>query len=175
MGDTMLVAIVAGLFGLLGVWLGTLLTEKRYKTDRKDKFALVALDKKLDVHQRAFSLSRKMFFAIHKPEDEKYKVGKEAFEFWEENCLYMSIEVRNEFINAYWSFANYKIYVEAWKSSSNPKEKESNFCKMNKKFEQIKNVQKVIEKTFDFMDIVALDESPDGKIVTATGIEDKKT
>jgi len=173
MNETMLVAVVAGLFGLLGVWLGTLLAEKRYKTDRKDKFALVALDKKLAAHQRAFSLSRKMFFAIHNPEDEKYKVGREAFEFWEENCLYMSNEVRNEFINAYWNFMNYKIYLEAWKSSSNPKEKESNFYKMNEKFEQIKNVQKVIDKSFDFMDIGTLDEFAGGKKVTAIGIEDK--
>lgn len=175
MSETMLIAIVTGLLSLLGVWLGTFLTEKRYGTDRKDKFALVALDKKLDVHQKAFSLSRKMFFAIHNPDDEKHKVGRDAFEFWEENCLYMSNKVRNEFINACWNFMNYKIYVEVWKSSSNPKEKESNFNKMNEKFEQIKNVQKVIEESFDFMDIGTLDEFPDGKKVTATGIEDKKT
>jgi len=170
----MLVAIVTGLFVLLGVWLGAFLAEKRYGTDRKDKFALVALDKKLEVHQKAFLLSRRMFFAIHNPDDEKYKVGQEAFEFWEENCLFMSNEVRNEFINAYWNFMNYKIYVEVWKSSSNPKEKKSKFYEMNEKFEQVKNVQKVIEKSFDFMDTGALDEFPDGKKVTAIGIEARK-
>jgi len=132
MSETMLVAVVTGLFSLLGVWLGTFLTEKRYKTDRKDKFALVALDKKLDVHQKAFALAVKMVTGLLAEQTSREQITKEAVEFWNNNCLFLSYEAREAFQKGISDFVDYSTY---WRISKDKPEIE----KFRNECERIRN------------------------------------
>lgn len=57
---------------------------------------MVALDKRLEVHQQAYSLWREMTRAIH-DEDQGYEVLNRAEEWWEKNCLYLDAQSAQEF------------------------------------------------------------------------------
>ena len=65
----------------------------------KNQLRLAALDKRLQVHQEAFTLWRELFGAIHSPD-----IGKAVIicqEWWGKNCIYLEPEVRRAFTDAY--------------------------------------------------------------------------
>ena len=64
--------------------------------DRKDKYQLVALEKRLEVHQQALALSIEMVCKLASPYNDKINLEKELFEFWKRNCLYLANDVRKE-------------------------------------------------------------------------------
>jgi hypothetical protein len=78
--------------------------------ERRDKFRLAALDKRLEVHQRAFTLARKMINTLlsSKPEI-RNDVSSQCKQFWEEQSLYLSNEVRKQFRK---SLLFYNYYLE---------------------------------------------------------------
>ena len=64
-----------------------------------NQLKLAALDKRLQKHQEAYSLWRKLFFNLRKEE----KIGPsidECQKWWNENCLYLSDEARSAFHTA---------------------------------------------------------------------------
>ena len=65
----------------------------------RHQLRLAAVDKRLQVHQEAFTIWRKMLeFAYG---DEIGKVVLEAQSWWEKNCIYLEPEVRQAFVDAY--------------------------------------------------------------------------
>jgi hypothetical protein len=64
-----------------------------------NQLKLAALDKRLQKHQEAYTLWRKLLFNLRNEE----KIGpaiNECQRFWEENCLYLSAEARSAFQQA---------------------------------------------------------------------------
>jgi len=80
--------------------------EHRYNVLLEEKKAtqqlrMAALDKRLEAHQKAFALWRKLTMT------EGFEVGPAVIEcqtWWEENCLYLEPEVREAFPRAYVSY-----------------------------------------------------------------------
>ncbi|MBK4736145.1 hypothetical protein [Noviherbaspirillum pedocola] len=64
-----------------------------------NQMRLAALDKRLEAHQKAFALWRKILPAANT--DEIGKVVMECQEWWENNCLYLEPEARDAFSRAY--------------------------------------------------------------------------
>ena len=65
----------------------------------RHQLRLAAVDKRLQVHQEAFTLWRKMLEFAY--DDEVGKVVLEAQAWWEKNCIYLEPSVRMAFVNAY--------------------------------------------------------------------------
>jgi len=65
--------------------------------DRKDKFKLAALDKRLAAHQRAYTLAIKMIQTLRDTPVQKDEIIKKCETFWEEQNLFLSNNVRRMF------------------------------------------------------------------------------
>ncbi|OGT80893.1 MAG: hypothetical protein A3J35_07400 [Gammaproteobacteria bacterium RIFCSPLOWO2_02_FULL_52_10] len=76
---------------------------------------LAAAEKRLEAHQQAFALWRKLVTIIHTPE--RYSVIQECERWWNENCLYLSPNARQAFFDAYWSAHAHRAYLETNASS----------------------------------------------------------
>ena len=64
----------------------------------RHQLRLAAVDKRLQVHQEAFTLWRKMLEFAY--DDEVGKVVLEAQAWWEQNCIYLEPEARQAFVDA---------------------------------------------------------------------------
>ena len=136
------VVLIAALFGLLyvfrdiplaavtafiGVLLGGAITGFiQYwisELDRGQQLKLAALDRRLEAHQQAYTLWRKLLFA-DKETGEVYKVVAECQDWWEANCVFLTGDAREAFMRAYRSAsdhasflairAEYKLVKETW-------------------------------------------------------------
>lgn len=66
---------------------------------RKHQLSIAALDRRLEAHQQAYTLWRKLRSVLNK--DEVGGVVMECQEWWIRNCLYLDAEARQAFSEAY--------------------------------------------------------------------------
>jgi hypothetical protein len=66
---------------------------------QENRLRLAALEKRLDVHQQAYVRWRKLLSAVHT--DQIGNVVAESQRWWIENCLYLTAEVREAFVDAW--------------------------------------------------------------------------
>jgi len=92
------------LVGLLGVLTGALISEfshhRSAREERRHQLRLAALDRRLQAHQEAFSLWRKIMADMGNPA----KIGETVArcqEWWDNNCLYLTPQARQAFGQAY--------------------------------------------------------------------------
>lgn len=64
-----------------------------------NQLRVAALDRRLDAHQQAFALWRKLFNSIHGPDITDVVI--ECQNWWDNNCLYLEPAAREAFANAY--------------------------------------------------------------------------
>ena len=66
---------------------------------QRHQLRMAALERRLETHQKAYTLWRKLVSVVH---DEKQIVSvvKECKEFWVNNCLFLEEKARKAFINA---------------------------------------------------------------------------
>jgi hypothetical protein len=74
--------------------------------NRKDKFKLAALDKRLEAHQCAYTLAIKMNQTLGQPNEGKEVVQK-CKTFWEEQNLFLSNEIRKLFQDSFFFYQEY--------------------------------------------------------------------
>ncbi len=65
------------------------------RENRKQQWALAALEKRLEVHQEAYALWRRIVAEVH--EDKNVEVVVEANKWWNNNCLYLDVASRQAF------------------------------------------------------------------------------
>jgi len=92
------------LVGLLGVVTGALISEFSHqqsaREQRRHQLRLAALDRRLQAHQEAFSLWRRILKDMSDPA----KIGPtvdECQSWWDNNCLYLTPAARQAFAQAY--------------------------------------------------------------------------
>jgi hypothetical protein len=94
----------------IGVLVGSAITGIfQYWTseaDRRHQLRIAALEKRLETHQHAYTLWRKLLFA-DKHSKEIYDVVMECQDWWERNCLYLSAPAREAFLKAYQSASDH--------------------------------------------------------------------
>lgn len=109
------------LASLGGVIVGALITVASQhwsgELERKHQLRMAAAERRLEAHQQAFSLWRKLISTVHN-EKEIHNVVGECQQWWNNNCLYLSPDAREKFRFAYVCAASHKDYV---KDRSNPK------------------------------------------------------
>jgi hypothetical protein len=90
-------SIIAGT--LLGVGISTGVQLVISNRERADKFKLAALEKRLEVHQKAFSLWYDLMWSVNKDEARDEMV-KKCDDFWKTHCLYLDEKSREAFRTA---------------------------------------------------------------------------
>lgn len=88
------------LVGFLGIMIGggiaastSLLVAQE---NRRGQLAIAALDRRLETHQKAYSIWHDIWTSIHHEEQLRDILSK-AFEFWKNNCLYLEPVSRQAF------------------------------------------------------------------------------
>ena len=161
--------------GLIGVVLGSIITYLIFRTerkdklilaekDRRDKFRLVSIDKRLEAHQKALRHWELMRTVIHKPDEdlEKVKIINEANIFWLDNSLYLEKETRSKFKEAIWILSWYRLWVDNYRDMDKGEKKEEEkkyfiqrWDDFHKLFEVIQQevelepIKPIEDKTFD--------------------------
>lgn len=92
------------LIGIAGTLVGAMITLAVQwfiaKRQQKDLFRLAALDKRLEKHQEAFALWRRLVSSLQS-ETRRGESVAECQAWWEQNCLYLTEEVRKGFYHAF--------------------------------------------------------------------------
>lgn len=112
---TILISLCGVLIATLGAYLGAKhgsISSSRKRNSRK--YTHAALDKRLEVHQAAFSLSLQLPSAAEDP-TKNAKVLHDCDKFWKENCLFMLPKVRESFRVAYQTAWIFNTYQEQFK------------------------------------------------------------
>jgi hypothetical protein len=81
---------------------------ERLRADQQLRMA--AAEKRLAVHQEAFTLWRKLHMNAHS--DQVNKVVLECQEWWEQNCLYLAPQARDSFNRAYFAASLHRQLVQ---------------------------------------------------------------
>jgi len=94
---------LSGFMGVLGTVLGASISQfaqwSIFKQEETAKFRLAAVDRRLEVHQKAFTLWRELMWSTN---DEKNlsEAIRQCQSFWKNNCLYLDPKSRNSCLNA---------------------------------------------------------------------------
>lgn len=142
------------LLTILGIFVGAFITLLVQKYDRKDKFRLVAIEKRLQAHQEAYALWYKLIWVIHSPSSERILVTTEARNFWFNNCLYLEKNTRKEFDIVIKLVDGYSDKLSYGKQTSDPKEKEKIRKDFMKDWDRIMQLPKYIQSEVELEPIV---------------------
>ncbi len=77
----------------------------------KQQLKLAAIEKRLEAHQKAYSLWRNLVSKVHKS-DEIAQVVLECQDWWINNCLYLSPAARESFRKSIFCAANHKDFLQ---------------------------------------------------------------
>jgi hypothetical protein len=66
---------------------------------QKNRLKLAALERRLEVHQEAYTLWRHLYFTVHR--ENVGAVVQECQTWWEKNCVYLGPEVRDAFLEGF--------------------------------------------------------------------------
>ncbi|SDD21533.1 hypothetical protein [Halanaerobium congolense] len=89
------IAIIGFAGTILGVIITIIVQSIIAKKDRASQFRLAALEKRLEIHQEAYSLWREMFFNLHN--ESIHDIAYKSQEWWYKNCLYLDPKTREAF------------------------------------------------------------------------------
>jgi len=105
------------IIGLVGVVIGGLISSITTiiinRTNYQKQLKLAALEKRLDAHQKAFSIWRRIVFNLYK--DTIGDVVIEAQNWWENNCLYLGVKSRAAFFHC----LNFAVHHSDMRKSRN--------------------------------------------------------
>ena len=106
--------MLTAFIGLIGVIIGSaVITIPQWiiaKRERADKFRLVALEKRLAIHQEAYALLLELLNALSESVN-RLNVVNNAEKWWWKNCLYLDQKSRGAFRESYALVENYENYV----------------------------------------------------------------
>ena len=117
--------LIGAAIPLVTLWLQSKEKRKYFELERKEKLKMVAIEKRLEVHQKTLKQWEIMRSVIHSPDSvEKSKIVSGVNEFWLNNCLYMEKDTRKKFKEAIWIVSSYKMWLDMYKSMEEGKEKQ---------------------------------------------------
>lgn len=77
----------------------------------KNQLKMACLDRRLNAHQEAFVLWRKLISHVHQ-EESIHEVVREAELWWERNCLFLDAGSRQAFRNAFIAAHSHGVYLD---------------------------------------------------------------
>lgn len=146
-------------------WLQRRDVRKQFDLQRKDKYKLVAVEKRLEVHQQAFSQWCKLKDVIHEKDVEKRgDVINTASEFYCHNCLYLEKRSREEFRIVIHLVSNYPTFLENWKHRDPGPDKEEAHKDMIDAWNRIFKFPEIIQSDVELEPIkMETEDTPEGE------------
>lgn len=114
--------------------------------EHHDKFRLSALEDRMQAHQQAFALARRMQFSVHDTPDSKTKLLEECHDLMDSKMLYLTEDIREAFAKAVNFYGSYHIYHEVWRSNPNEPHAEAD---LQAAFKAITDLPSIIVKATD--------------------------
>lgn len=105
--------VVIGFFGFLGAACGSFVQYFINRSNQKQQWALVALDKRLEVYQECFVMWEKIRSVVYSRPEERTKVLIDAENWWDNNCLYLHDAPRKDFRACMAAASIHKDFVES--------------------------------------------------------------
>ena len=97
MWDYILAVLIGAAIPLITLWFQSKEKRKYFELERKEKFKLVAIERRLEAHQQAIKQWEILQSVIHKPdEEEKSIIISGVRDFWLNSCLYLEKETREK-------------------------------------------------------------------------------
>ncbi len=78
--------------------------------DRENQLRLAAIGRRLEAHQQAYALWRKLLASLGSEKNLSDTI-LECQSWWENNCLYLDAKARGAFVSAYLSAGSHKVIV----------------------------------------------------------------
>lgn len=113
--------------------------------DYKNQLRMVALERRLQAHQEAFALWRRLFFLTYGDDQESLNdVARESRTWWDNNCLYLSKEVADAFLSAI--FIATRLHDLHWRQTTllSSAQMEQLTDSMEKNWEKLKSAGEII-------------------------------
>lgn len=118
--------------------------EDRWKIlDRRDKFRLAALDKRLEAHQIAFRLALEMNERLF--DEDRTEMIRKLDEFWANYALYLNDKSRKAFKMGYDYYFMHLILLKAWKISRDEKHEKQ----LDERFDFLQKLPSLIVEAID--------------------------
>ncbi|MBM3156819.1 MAG: hypothetical protein FJ004_05990 [Chloroflexi bacterium] len=90
--------------GVVGIVIGVMLSEVvrwlRDRGEKQEKYRVMLYEKRLEIHQQAFTWLRKLAAVTMASDTEKREVISKVDEWWNSNCLYLDDESREAMLDA---------------------------------------------------------------------------
>ena len=139
-------ALIVAIITVIAQWRIAKKESNIRENERRDKFKLASLDKRLEVHQEAYYRWSKMIHLRFRPDVDNFLQG--SLDWHYKNCLYLDSKSRVEFIRCINNVLDYKANWQMWRDADkNEKEEYSNQLKLN--FNQIINTGDFLAKGVD--------------------------
>lgn len=151
---------------LIVFWLQDKQKEKYFELERKEKFKMVAIEKRLEAHQQALKLWDDLRSFIHSPDSDPDKmfVLTTARNFWYSNSLFLEKDSREQFEKAFWIVSNYRLWLENWKLTQPGKEKDEARDFYQARWEEFHKTPEIIQKEVELEPIKPReDKTPEGE------------
>ena len=131
-------SFLGAFFGGAAVVIGQVYLSRKESADRKklakierlDKYTTVALEKRLECHQKAFSLWYDLMWLLNAKKNDREEKADECESFWKENNFYLDKESSDAFKTAITVASSFGEYVP--KSDRDIKERKKDFQTIHK-------------------------------------------
>ncbi len=124
--------LVIGFIGLIiGSTISSVTSIVISKESRKGQLAVASLEKRLEVHQTAYSIWRNLISSVHN-EEKLSEILTTAQDWWEKHCLYLDPESREAFRASIFSAIIHKDLLEEPRSKESLKGIKGNWATIMK-------------------------------------------
>jgi len=145
--ENIIYILIGAVISTFTSWLQRRDERKRFELERRDKYKLMAVEKRLEAHQKAFVHSVALIGAIHENDESKRsKVLADAYEFWVNYSLYLEKETRLQFRYCVSLVSMYKMDIQFWREEENLFEKRKKSEQIQMNWETIQNLPNIIQK-----------------------------
>ncbi len=106
-------------------WIDSKERQKFFNLEVKEKMKLVAIEKRLEAHQQAFKIWLDLHSLMNKhTPDDMIKTVNNAYDFWNNNALYLEVKTRKDFTKAIEIVTYHQNMIEKVRQAEDRKEKE---------------------------------------------------
>ena len=128
---------------------------KKFELERKDKYKLIAIEKRLEAHQQAYFLWDKLIHIIHEKDfEKKNNIISEAREFWFQNNLYLEPKTRNDFNETIFRVSMHSFYLQANKDAFQGEDKTKTAKEVKDNWDFILELGSTIQKDVQLEPII---------------------
>ncbi|MCH7826452.1 MAG: hypothetical protein IIC75_00525 [Bacteroidetes bacterium] len=166
MWDYILLILIGAAIPLITLRFQSKEKRKYFELERKEKFKMVAIEKRLATHQEAIKHWHLLLSVMHRNNEDEHKLSviKNAREFWLNTCLYMEKETRKMFSVSINIVSDYTMWLEIGKSLPVGKEKEENTKYFMKQWNDFHRLFEIIQEEVELEPIKPnIDVTPKGE------------